>query len=290
MRIALRTTLTALALGGALALTVGGAPAGASTPRAATPAVTVDPAGCTAVTVVSSVRSGLKVELVNSAHSGATARLYAPTGGPAVSGVDQERPEDAKNGIRVLAPLGASPVFEQRAQAGAAWRATPFPALPADCRVNGPVVRTDRLGGQYTAQVYRTSAQAHTGRILFGKHLIGFVGAKGKPGAFVLDERVWVLNADGSSVTWTGAHTAARPAPGRYKLVDGSIVTLTRDAAGTYSARLASGGTTSAKLTVDERSGALRAGRVYVVLSADGTLAAHVTGTTKQAAPIRIGA
>ncbi|MFB7332421.1 hypothetical protein [Streptomyces adustus] len=286
MRTALRTTLAALALVGTATASVVSAGAAAS---AATPVAPSAGSACVAAKTIPSVFAGMKVKLVNSAHSGASAKLLNDRG-VVVATVDQSKPTDLADGLRITGVLSAKPVFGQRSEGGPTpWRSTAFPALSADCTLSGKLVRTLRLDSRTTAQVFKVSAGHYQARVFRDGRLVRFLDAHGRSGAALYGSRTLVLNPDGTTVTWTGSETAPAPRLGRYKLVNGATVKLVeRD--GVYGARLTTGHGTFPVSWAKGRPVVLQDDVTLVVLGPDGTLSSHIYGRSVQKAPAYLGA
>ncbi|MFJ9740020.1 hypothetical protein [Streptomyces sp. NPDC101166] len=287
MRPTLRTAFATVALVGTALASV----ASATAAVAAAPAVpTTDKANCVAVKTVPSAFGGMKVRLVNSADDGASAKLLTSRGG-VVATVDQSRPVNLSNGLKITGVLSAKPVFHQRSQGGSTpWQAIAFPALSADCTQRGKLVRTVRLDARTTAQIFRVSAGGHyQARVFQGGKLIRFLDADARSGAALFGGRTLVLTPDGTTLTWTGAATAAHPRPGRYKLADGSTVRLVKHN-GVYGVRLTTGHGTFPVAYAKARPVVLQDDNTLVVLAADGTVSNYIHGKSRQKAPVYLGA
>ncbi|MGW2820142.1 hypothetical protein ACWC24_03950 [Streptomyces sp. NPDC001443] len=290
MRTALRTTLATLALVGTAAASVVSAGATASAAASAT-ASAAPSAGsaCVVTKTIPSVFGGMKVKLVNSAHSGASAKLLDGRGG-VVSTVNQSRPTDLAYGLKITGVLSAKPVFGQRSEGGPTpWRSTAFPALSADCTLSGKLVRTLRLDSRTTAQIFKVSAGHYQARVFRDGRLVRFIDAHDRSGAALYGTRTLVLNPDGTTATWTGSETAPAPRLGRYKLVNGAKVKIVkRD--GVYGAQLTTGHGTFSVSWAKGRPVVLQDDVTLVVLGADGTLSSHIYGRSVQKAPVYLGA
>ncbi|MER5601286.1 hypothetical protein [Streptomyces sp. NPDC002265] len=286
MRTALRTTLATFALVGTTAACVVSAGAAAS---AATPVAPSAGSACVAVKTIPSVFGGMTVRLVNSAHSGASAKLLNDRGG-VVATVDQSRPTDLADGLKITGVLGARPVFGQRSEGGPTpWRSTAFPALSADCTLSGRLVRTLRLDSRTTVQTFKVSVGHYQARLFRDGRLVRFLDAHGRSGAALYGTRTLVLNPDGTTVTWTGSETAPAPRLGRYKLANGATVKLVRHN-GVYGAQLTTGHGTFPVAWAKGRPVVLQDDVTLVVLNADGTLSGHILGRSVQKAPVHLGA
>ncbi|MFD7872781.1 hypothetical protein ACFV5G_01395 [Streptomyces sp. NPDC059766] len=286
MRTALRTTLATFALVGTTAACVVSAGAAAS---AATPVAPSAGSACVAVKTIPSVFGGMTVRLVNSAHSGASAKLLNDRGG-VVATVDQSRPTDLADGLRITGVLGTRPVFGQRSEGGPTpWRSTAFPGLSADCTLSGKLVRTLRLDSRTTVQTFKVSAGHYQARLFRDGRLVRFLDAHGRSGAALYGTRTLVLNPDGTTVTWTGSETAPAPRLGRWKLANGATVKLVRHN-GVYGAQLTTGHGTFPVAWAKGRPVVLQDDVTMVVLNADGTLSSHIVGRSVQKAPVYLGA
>ncbi|MEU9438461.1 hypothetical protein [Streptomyces sp. NPDC048252] len=284
MRTALRTTLALLALvGTATASVVTATAAGAAT---AAPSSTSS--ACVATKTIPSAFGGWKVKLVNSADSGASAKLLDEKG-HVVSTVDQSRTVDSANGLRITGVLSAKPVFGQRSEGGSTpWKSTAFPVLSADCTQSGKLVRTLRLDSRTTAQIFKVSAGHYQARVYQSGKLVRFIDAHGRAGAALFGSRTLVLNPDGTTVTWTGAKTAANPRLGRYKLANGAVVKLVQRA-GVYGAQLTTSHGTFSVEYAKGRPSVQQDDVTLIVLGADGTLSGYVYGKA-QKPPVYLGA
>ncbi|MDX3567842.1 hypothetical protein [Streptomyces sp. ID05-47C] len=284
MRTALRTTLTFLALvGTATASVVTATAAGAATGAASSTS-----SACVATKTIPSVFGGWKVKLVNSADSGASAKLLDERG-HVVSTVDQSRTVDSANGLRITGVLSAKPVFGQRSEGGSTpWKSTAFPVLSADCTQSGKLVRTMRLDSRTSAQIFKVSASHYQARVYQSGKLVRFIDAHGRAGAALFGSRTLVLNPDGTTVTWTGAKTAANPRLGRYKLANGAVVKIVKRA-GVYGAQLTTGHGTFPVEYAKGRPSVQQDDVTLVVLGADGTLSGYVYGKA-QKPPVYLGA
>jgi hypothetical protein len=284
MRTALRSTLAIVALMGTATASVVTATAASAT----TAATSSTSSACIATKTIPSVFGGWKVKLVNSADSGASAKLLDQHG-HVVSTVDQSRTVDAARGLRITGVLSAKPVFGQRSEGGTTpWKSTAFPVLSADCTQSGKLVRTLRLDSRTTAQIFKVSAGHYQARVYQSGKLVRFIDAHGRAGAALFGSRTLVLNPDGTTVTWTGAKTAANPRLGRYKLANGAIVKLVKRA-GVYGAQLTtSHGTFSVEYSKG-RPSVQQDDVTLVVLGVDGTLSGYVYGKT-QKPPVYLGA
>lgn len=284
MRTALRTALAIVALAGTATASV----VTATSASAATAAASSTSSACLATKTIPSVFGGWKVKLVNSADSGASAKLLDEKG-HVVSTVDQSRTIDAANGLRITGVLSAKPVFGQRSEGGSTpWKSTAFPVLSADCTQSGKLVRTLRLDSRTAAQIFKVSASHYQARLYQSGKLVRFIDAHGRAGAAVFGSRTLVLNPDGTTVTWTGAKTAANPRLGRYKLANGAMVKLVKRA-GVYGAQLTTGHGTFPVEYAKGRPAVQQDDVTLVVLGADGTLSAYVYGKA-QKPPVYQGA
>ncbi|MFG2943927.1 hypothetical protein [Streptomyces adustus] len=286
MRTALRTALATLALVGTATASVVSAGAAAS---AATQAAPSAGSACVAARTIPSVFADMKVKLVNSAHSGASAKLL-DSEGHVVATVDQSKPTDLADGLRITGVLSAKPVLGQRSEGGPTpWRGTAFPALSADCTLSGKLVRTLRLDSRTTAQIFKVSAGHYQARVFRDGRLVRFLDAHDRSGAALYGSRTLVLNPDGTTATWTGSETAPAPRLGRYKLVNGSTVKIVkRD--GAYGAQLTTGHGTFPVSWAKGRPVVLQDDVTLVVLGPDGTLSSHIHGRSVQKAPVYLGA
>ncbi|MCX5525460.1 hypothetical protein OG342_21825 [Streptomyces bobili] len=284
MRTALRTTLTFLALvGTATASVVTATAAGAATGAASSTS-----SACVATKTIPSVFGGWKVKLVSSADRGASAKLLDERG-HVVSTVDQSRTVDSANGLRITGVLSAKPVFGQRSEGGSTpWKSTAFPVLSADCTQSGKLVRTMRLDSRTSAQIFKVSAGHYQARVYQSGKLVRFIDAHGRAGAALFGSRTLVLNPDGTTVTWTGAKTAANPRLGRYKLANGAVVKIVKRA-GVYGAQLTTGHGTFPVEYAKGRPSVQQDDVTLVVLGADGTLSGYVYGKA-QKPPVYLGA
>ncbi|WP_069772392.1 hypothetical protein [Streptomyces sp. LUP30] len=282
MRTALRTALAIVALvGTATASVVTATAAGATTASSTSTA-------CIATKTIPSAFGGWKVKLVNSADSGASAKLLDEKG-HVVSTVDQSRPVDLAGGLRITGVLSAKPVFGQRSEGGPTpWKSTAFPVLSADCTQSGKLVHTLRLDSRTAAQIFKVSAGHYQARVYQSGKLVRFIDAHGRAGAALFGSRTLVLNPDGTTVTWTGAKTAANPRLGRYKLANGATVKLVKRA-GVYGAQLTTGHGTFSVEYAKGRPSVQQDDVTLVVLGADGTLSGHVYGEA-QKPPVYLGA
>ncbi|MCQ9182569.1 hypothetical protein KMT30_26690 [Streptomyces sp. IBSBF 2953] len=284
MRTALRTALALVALAGTATASV----VTATAAGAATTAASSTSSACVATRTVPSVFGGWKVKLVNSADSGASAKLLDERG-RVVSALDQSRTLDSANGLRITGVLSAKPVFGQRSEGGPTpWKSTAFPALSADCTQSGKLVRTLRLDSRTSAQIFKVSAGHYQARVHQSGKLVRFVDAHGRAGAAVFGSRTLVLNPDGSTVSWTGAKTAANPRLGRYKLANGAVVKLVKRA-GVYGAQLTTGHGTFPVGYANGRPSVQQDDVTLVVLGADGALSGYVHGRA-QKTPVYLGA
>ncbi|MEU4872847.1 hypothetical protein [Streptomyces sp. NPDC021608] len=284
MRTALRTALALVALVGTATASV----ATATAAGAATAAASPTSSSCVATKTVPSVFGGWKVKLVNSADRGASAKLLDARG-RVVSVVDQSRPLDSANGLRITGVLSAKPVLGQRSEGGPTpWKSTAFPLLSADCTQSGRLVRTLRLDSRTVAQIFKVSAGHYQARVYQGGLLVRFVDAHGRAGAALFGSRTLVLNPDGTTVTWTGAKTAAAPRLGRYKLANGAVVKLVKRS-GVYGAQLTTGHGTFPVTYAKGRPSVQQDDVTLVVLGVDGTLSGYVYGRPLRA-PLYLGA
>ncbi|MFJ4487096.1 hypothetical protein ACIP3D_32655 [Streptomyces longwoodensis] len=284
MRIALRTTLAAVALVGTVTASV----ATATAAGAATTTATSASSSCVATKTIPSVFGGWKVKLVNRADSGASAKLLDEKG-RVVSTVDQSRTVDPAVGLRITGVLSAKPVFGQRSQGGSTpWKTTAFPTLTADCTQRGTPVSTQRLDSRTTAQLFKVSAGHYQARVFQNGKLVRFIDAHGHSGAALFGSRTLVLNPDGTTVTWTGAKTAANPRTGRYRLANGAVVKLVKTA-GVYGAQLTTGHGTFPVTYANGRPSVQQDDVTLIALGTDGTLSAYVYGKPLKA-PVYLGA
>ncbi|NEA52165.1 hypothetical protein G3I35_39310 [Streptomyces sp. SID10815] len=231
----------------------------------------------------------MKVRLVSSADSGASATLL-DSRGRAVQTVNQSRPTDLADGLRITGVLTAKPVFGQRSQGGPTpWRSTAFPALSADCTAHGTLARTLRLDARTTVQIFKVSAGHYQARVFQDGRLVRFIDANSRAGAALFGDRTLVLDPVGGTVGWRGAETAVSPRLGRYKLANGAIVKLVkRD--GVYGAQLTTAHGTFSTVYAKGRPVVAQDNVTLVVLGADGTLSNHIYGKTVQKAPVYLGA
>ncbi|MEU6220589.1 hypothetical protein ABZ845_24215 [Streptomyces sp. NPDC047022] len=284
MSIALRTTLASLALLGTATASV----LSATAASAATAAPSAAGDSCVAVKTIPSVFGGMKVRLVSSADNGASAKLLDASGG-VVETVDQSRPADLADGLKITGVLGAKPVFEQRSQGGPTpWQAAAFPALSADCTLRGKLVRTLRPDARTTVQLFKVSVGHYQARVFEGGKLVRFLDADSRAGGAVFGDRTLVLNPDGTTVTWTGAKTTAEPRLGRYKLTDGTIVKLV-ERGGVYGVQMTTSHGTFPVAYAKGRPIVLQDNVTLVVLGADGTISGYVHGKA-QKPPVYLGA
>ncbi|MFE1452761.1 hypothetical protein [Streptomyces olivaceoviridis] len=286
MRTALRTALATVAL-------VGTATASIVSAHAASAATSPGPAGssaCVAATTIPSVfGGGMKVWLVSSADHGASATLLDAKG-HAVATVNQSRPTDLADGLKITGVLSAKPVFGQRSQGGTTpWQSTPFPALTADCTLHGTLSRTLRLDARTTAQIFKVSADHHQARVFQDGKLVRFLDAHSRAGAALFGNRTLVLDPVGGTVGWTGAETAVSPRLGRYKLANGAIVKLVQRN-GVYGAQLTTSHGTFPVSYAKGRPVVLQDNVTLVVLGADGTLSNHIYSKSVQKTPVYLGA
>lgn len=282
MRTALRTALALVALAGTATASVVTATAATAATASSTSS------SCVATRTIPSVFGGWKVQLVNSADSGASAKLLDGKG-HVVSTVDQSRTIDSANGLRITGVLSAKPVFGQRSEGGPTpWKSTAFPVLSANCTQSGKLVRTLRLDSRTTAQVFKVSAGHYQARVHQSGKLVRFIDAHGRAGAALFGSRTLVLNPDGTTVTWTGAKTAANPRLGRYKLANGATVKLVKRA-GVYGAQLTTGHGTFPVAYAKGRPSVQQDDVTLIVLGADGTLSGYVHGKA-QKTPVYLGA
>ncbi|MGW2777343.1 hypothetical protein ACWC4C_33410 [Streptomyces olivaceoviridis] len=231
----------------------------------------------------------MKVRLVSSADNGASATLLDAKG-HAVATVNQSRPTDLADGLKITGVLSAKPVFGQRSQGGTTpWQSTPFPALTADCTLHGTLSRTLRLDARTTAQIFKVSADHHQARVFRNGKLVRFLDAHSRAGAALFGNRTLVLDPVGGTVGWTGAETAVSPRLGRYKLANGAIVKLVRHK-GVYGAQLTTSHGTFPVSYAEGRSVVLQDNVTLVVLGADGTLSNHIYSKSVQKAPVYLGA
>ncbi|MGW2035864.1 hypothetical protein [Streptomyces sp. NPDC001356] len=283
MRTALRTALAAVALVGATTASM------VSATAATSPAPAGSSACVTATTIPSVYGGGMKVRLVGSADSGASATLLDAKG-HAVATVDQSRPTDLADGLKITGVLSAKPVFGQRSQGGPTpWQSTPFPALSADCTLRGTLSRTLRLDARATVQIFKVSADHRQARVFRNGRLVRFLDAHSRQGAALFGDRTLVLDPLGATVTWTGAETAVSPRLGRYKLANGAIVKLAKRN-GVYGAQLTTSHGTFSTEYAKGRPVVLQDNVTLVVLGADGTLSNHIYGRSTQKAPVYLGA
>ncbi|MFF1446355.1 hypothetical protein [Streptomyces sp. NPDC058295] len=284
MRTALRYTLAVVALVGTATASV----VTATAASAATAAASSTSGACVATKTIPSAFGGWKVKLVNSADSGASAKLLDEKG-HVVSTVDQSRTVDSANGLRITGVLSAKPVFGQRSEGGSTpWKSTAFPVLSADCTQSGKLVRTLRLDSRTTAQTFKVSASHYQARVYQSGKLVRFIDAHGRAGAALFGSRTLVLNPDGTTVTWAGAKTAANPRLGRYKLANGAIVKLVKRE-GVYGAQLTTGHGTFPVEYSKGRPSVQQDDVTLVVLGVDGTLSGYVYGKA-QKPPVYLGA
>lgn len=283
MRTALRTTLAAVALVGFTTASM------VSATAATAPAPAGSSACVTATTIPSVFGGGMKVRLVSSADNGASATLLDAKG-HAVATVNQSRPTDLADGLKITGVLSAKPVFGQRSQGGPTpWQSTPFPALSADCTLHGTLSRTLRLDARTTAQIFKVSADHHQARVFRDGKLVRFLDAHSRAGAALFGNRTLVLDPLGATVSWTGAETAVSPRLGRYKLANGAIVKLVKRN-GVYGAQLTTSHGTFPVSYAKGRPVVLQDNVTLVVLGADGTLSNHIYSKSVQKAPVYLGA
>ncbi|AEY94268.1 hypothetical protein SHJG_p1137 (plasmid) [Streptomyces hygroscopicus subsp. jinggangensis 5008] len=231
----------------------------------------------------------MKVRLVSSADNGASATLLDAKG-HAVATVNQSRPTDLADGLKITGVLSAKPVFGQRSQGGPTpWQSTPFPALTADCTLHGTLSRTLRLDARTTAQIFKVSADHHQARVFQDGKLVRFLDAHSRAGAALFGNRTLVLDPVGGTVTWTGAETAVSPRLGRYKLANGAIVKLVKHN-GVYGAQLTTSHGTFSTEYAKGRPVVLQDNVTLVVLGADGTISNHIYSKSVQKAPVYLGA
>ncbi|KMS88063.1 hypothetical protein ACZ91_28010 [Streptomyces regensis] len=231
----------------------------------------------------------MKVRLVSSADNGASATLLDAKG-HAVATVNQSRPTDLADGLKITGVLSAKPVFGQRSQGGPTpWQSTPFPALSADCTLHGTLSRTLRLDARTTAQIFKVSADHHQARVFRDGKLVRFLDAHSRAGAALFGNRTLVLDPLGATVSWTGAETAVSPRLGRYKLANGAIVKLVKRN-GVYGAQLTTSHGTFPVSYAKGRPVVLQDNVTLVVLGADGTLSNHIYTKSVQKAPVYLGA
>ncbi|MFG2358317.1 hypothetical protein [Streptomyces sp. NPDC048521] len=281
MRTALRTALVTVAL-------VGTATASVVSAHAAAPSAPAGSSACVAATTIPSVFGGMKVRLVSSADNGASATLLDAKG-HAVATVNQSKPTDLADGLKITGVLAAKPVFGQRSQGGTTpWQSTPFPALSADCTLHGTLSRTLRLDARTTVQIFKVSADHHQARVFRDGKLVRFLDAHSRAGAALFGNRTLVLDPVGGTVSWTGAETAVSPRLGRYKLANGAIVKLVKHN-GVYGAQLTTSHGTFSVAYAKGRPVVLQDNVTLVVLAADGTVSNHIYGKSVQKAPVYLG-
>ncbi|MCX5409663.1 hypothetical protein OHA37_38120 [Streptomyces sp. NBC_00335] len=289
MRTALRVTTTALALFGAAIV----APATAFAAPAPAPAQQDSPArtlvvaeNCVKSQVIPSLFDGLTVKLTNSAHTGATAQLRDESG-KVLGTVDQSKPLDLANGLRIDGVLSTAPVFKQRTQGGdAPWTATAFPKLPKDCNTAGSLYSTTKFGS-LTVKTYKAGPQLFSSYIVENGKRVGFLHPA--PNAYQdvrkVGDRYVRLTVDGEIHSWTGATTVS-PKLGVYSVAGGTKVRLVKKD-GLYGVQMTSRGTWSNwTYFAKGKPVILQSDNTIVVLNANGTLSNFVYGIARQTAPV----
>lgn len=287
MRTALRATTTALALLGAAIAAPATAFAASSPAQQASPARTqVVAEDCVKSKVIPSLFAGLTVKLTNSAHTGAKAQLRDESG-KVLGTVDQSKPLDLANGLRIDGVLSAAPVFKQRTQGGdTPWTATAFPKLPKDCNTAGSLYSTTKYGS-LTVKTYKAGPQLFSSHIVENGKRVGFLHPA--PNAYQdvrkVGQRYVRLTVDGEIHSWTGATTVS-PKLGVYKVEGGTKVRLVKKD-GLYGVQMTSRGTWSNwTYFAKGKSVILQSDNTIVVLNANGTLSNFVYGIARQTAPV----
>lgn len=287
MRTALRATTTALVLFGAAVAAPATAFAASSPVQPASPARSqVVAENCVKSQVIPSVFDGLTVKLTNSAHTGAKAQLRDENG-KVLSTIDQSKPQDLANGLRIDGVLSTAPVFKQRSQGGdAPWTATAFPKLSKDCNTAGSLYSTTKYGS-LTIKTYKAGAQQFSSHLIENGKRVGFLHPAGNAYQDVrkVGERYVRLTVDGEIHSWTGATTVS-PKLGVYDVAGGTKVRLVKKD-GLYGVQMTSRGSWSNwTYYAKGKSVILQDDNTIIVLNANGTLSNFVYGIARQTAPV----
>ncbi|WP_327258041.1 hypothetical protein [Streptomyces sp. NBC_01244] len=287
MRTALRATTTALVLLGAAIAAPATAFAASSPAQAASPARTqVVAENCIKSQVIPSLFDGYTVKLTNSAHTGAKAQLRNESG-KVLATVDQSKPQDLSNGLRIDGVLSTAPVFKQRTQGGdTPWTATAFPKLPKACNTAGSLYSTTKYGS-LTVKTYKAGPQLFSSHLIENGKRVGFLHPVGNAYQDVrkVGERYVRLTVDGEIHTWTGATTTS-PKLGVYNVAGGTKVRLVKKD-GLYGVQMTSHGSWSNwTYFAKGKPAILQDNNTIIVLNANGTLSNFVYGISRQTAPV----
>lgn len=287
MRTALRATTTALALIGAVIVAPATAFAASSPAQQTSPARSqVITENCIKSQIIPSLFDGYTVKLTNSAHTGAKAQLRNEDG-KVLATVDQSKPVDLANGLKIDGVLSTAPVFKQRTQGGdTPWTAAAFPKLPKECHTAGSLYSTTTYGG-LTVKTYKAGPQLFSSHIIENGKRVGFLhpAATAYQDVRKVGQRYVRLTIDGEIHSWTGATTVS-PKLGVYKVAGGTKVRLVKKD-GLYGVQMTSRGTWSNwTYYAKGKSAILQSDNTIVVLNANGTLSNYVYGFARQTAPV----
>lgn len=288
MRTALRATTAALALFGAAIAAPATAFAASSTAQPASPARNLVVAeNCVKSTVIPSrFGGGWTVRLTNSAHTGAKAQLRDESG-KVLETVDQSKPLDLANGLRIDGVLSTAPIFKQRTQGGdMPWSPTAFPKLPKECFTAGSLYSTTKYGS-LTVKTYKAGPQVFSSYIVENGKRVGFLHPA--PTAYQdvrkVGQRYVRLTIDGEIHSWTGATTVS-PKLGVYNVAGGTKVRLVKKD-GLYGVQMTSHGSWSNwTYYAKGKSVILQDNNTIIVLNANGTISNFVYGFANQTAPV----
>ncbi|MEV5599567.1 hypothetical protein [Streptomyces sp. NPDC052496] len=141
----------------------------------------------------------------------------------------------------------------------------------------GRYVRTAQLTGGLSARIYQVGPDSYQAKVYNGRSPVVMIEADGRSAVGSDDGVYFVLNPDGTVVSWVdrGKHVGGAH---EQKLPDGNIVAVGKDSPSTYRGEIAVNGRLVAILTAGSRSDVVRYHGMYVVLNPDGSVVAHAPG------------
>ncbi|MFE5734381.1 hypothetical protein ACFQ7A_26145 [Streptomyces sp. NPDC056528] len=207
----------------------------------------------------------------------------------AVSAAGTATPAPAATRAPVATP---APAATTSAPAPVASAATPAPAAttsaPAAAQADpakGTLVRTETLVTGTVAKIYKVKPQNYRAELFRQGHPVGVLEAITRSAAAQDNGEFFVLNPDGTTHNWIG--NTAPNTPGRYRLVDGTVLELGKKD-GRFGLQLIENGKGRGYTYVNGVRAVWTFGRAVVVLEQDGRFSAYVPGAARQAAPERV--
>ncbi|MEU3693453.1 hypothetical protein [Streptomyces narbonensis] len=145
-------------------------------------------------------------------------------------------------------------------------------------------VRTVKLANGVEARIFKVADGHHRAELYREGRRVGTLDADHWSVAGNDNGQFFVLNADGTTLSWVGNYVPGAK-PGRYQLVDGTVLELARKDGryGIQELRRGTQGTGFAYLKHDRQ--VFHFNGAVVVLEKDGGFAAYVPGSAGQAAP-----